>query len=152
VKEQLDSSRLSMGSPDSANHRSFRSSQLLARDEMRVFEPLFTRPDCHPRDVYFELLCQTLFRIRIWRYLGRRRMNPNASPKRLLMSYSKLARLVFGFGQTAEECGNNGRTINNWLRPSMARFLEVSNRELIRKVMRQSITTLDNEGDGQSSK
>ena len=129
------------------DHSPYRSSQLLVRDEMKVFESLLPRPDDHKKANSDELLRQTLFRLRVWRYLAARRKNPTASRRRLLMSDAKLASLVFGFGQDQNTHETNRRTINNWMRSLMAKFRELDDRELIRRIISECRSPVSGGGD-----
>jgi hypothetical protein len=86
-------------------------SKAVLRSEMARWESLVVGPDGSTREDAFVLLCNTLFRVRLWRILS----HPN--PKKNHFGDVWLARLVYGSRQSADELTASARKINGWLQP-----------------------------------
>src|SRR5262249_14598544 len=135
--------RASAGEPSDGSHRALSSTKLLDFEALGGIDALFEPPAALAHDEGYTLLCQTLFRLRVWRDLSRVTRIAGRTVRRRFLSYSKLAGLVYGFGMSAEERNNRGRNINNWLRQSMDNFKEAADRELIRSVLQEPLRRRD---------
>jgi hypothetical protein len=98
------------------------SHSILVDPLMQRFDAYYTRPDVVPREDPFDLLCHTLYRLLVWRYVVRKVRQPNATPLQLRMLYPHLAALVHGFHLDKDMRKSKGTNLGNWLAPSVNGF------------------------------
>jgi hypothetical protein len=113
-------------------------SRAVLRSEMARWESLVVGPEGSTREDAFVLLCNTLFRVRLWRILS----HPN--PKKNHFGDVWLARLVYGSRQTAEELTASARKINGWLQP----YKTILKRAYDKRMIQDSLDDADDSAPG----
>jgi hypothetical protein len=106
---------------------------ILQSEEMKEYEACFVGPDIRKSEKEsFKMLCDTLFRVRLWRALA------HHDPRKNHVSGLTLARLVFGPRRVEEKPGLAAK-IDDWLRPYKERLDRVlSERDHERKMLHDS--------------